>query len=128
MAGLSCGPESWNWPRGRGGMRPPAPVEDPRERRCSFLRLGAERRWKVKETAWFPTGEHENEMGQLLSRGPRPLSLVREGLPAQTGRRGAGAYRELLKLHMALAGSSRRDEIKPVAQEARPQCDSMSVF
>lgn len=66
----------------------------------------------MKETAWFSAAEQENEMGQLLSHGPRPLSLA-DVLPARTGRCGAGAYRELLKLWMALAGSSRRHEIKP---------------
>lgn len=63
------------WPKGGGGMRPPAPVEAQpwRERRCSFLRRRAERRWGVKETAGFSVGEQESDMGQLLCCGPCPL-------------------------------------------------------
>lgn len=104
----SCGPESWNWPRGRGSMRPPASAEAPRERRCSFLRCRAGRRAEVKETAWFSAGEQENEMGPLLSCGPRPLRLIGDVLPAQTGKCGSGACRELSKLRMALAGRQQR--------------------
>lgn len=104
----AVGQRAGTGPQDEEGLRPSAPVEAPRERRCSFLRCRAGRRGEVKETAWFSAGEQENEMGPLLSCGPHPLRLKGDVLPAQTGKCGSGACRELSKLRMALAGRQQR--------------------